>query len=682
MVMNLKDMVADKLTIGKDAENELVSYCNKAFNTARTARLQFERQWYMNLAFYFGKQYAQWATSALDSSGVVTEASYSKLYEPAVPPWRVRFICNKIRPIIRGELAKVTKEKPRGFVLPASTDETDLTGARAAEMISEFLWRELLMNRVMRRAEFWNLICGTAFVKDWYDKNAMDTTGVKGSIMAEPLTPFHLLVPDLQEEELESQPYAIHVMAKDPDWVAKHFKDKNGEPIKVQADAGQSGGGILEQKFLSALGVSKAQTGKAMVSVKEAWFKPNGKFKDGLTVIWANDRILFQHEGFLYKHGQYPFTKLDHIPTGRFYGDSTIVDLMSLQKEYNRTRSQIMEAKNRMSKPQLLAVRGSVDPNRITSEPGLIIFYTPGFAPPTPLQLQNLPSYVVDEVERIQRDMDDVSSQHEITKGSVPPGVTAATAISFLQEQDDSKLSATVASLEEAVERLGKHFLSHVSQFWDAQRTVRVTGINGQVEAHQFHKNSVNGNIDFKVETGSATPISRAAKQAFIMELMKGGYITGPTGLKYLEYSETGRMYEEMQRDQRHVDRENLRLMEGDLFGPNSYDNDLEHVAGHEDFCKTEEYETKEDEIKIGFQEHITAHKQKMAMEMFGLMLPPGDPRLNAIGRGQQPPPMAQPPVPGTDLNGGQPQLNAGPPQGGAQNPVQEPSPAQVPMGQ
>lgn len=674
--MNLKDMVADKLTLGRDAENELVTYCNKAFNTARTARLQFERQWYMNLAFYFGKQYAQWATSALDSSGVVTETSYSKLYEPAVPPWRVRFICNKIRPIIRGELAKITKEKPRGYVLPASTDESDLTGARAAQMISEFLWRELMMNRVVRRAEFWNLICGTSFVKDWYDKNAMDTTGVKGSIMAEPFTPFHILVPDLQEEELENQPYVIHVMAKDPDWVAKNYKDKNGEPIKVSPDAGQSGGGILEQKFLSALGVQKAQTGKAMVSVKEAWIKPNAKFKDGAVIIWANDKILFQKEGFLYKHKQYPFTKLEHIPTGRFYGDSTIVDLMSLQKEYNRTRSQIMEAKNRMSKPQLLAVKGSVDPNRVTSEPGLIIFYTPGFAAPTPLQLQNLPSYVVDEISRIQRDMDDVASQHEITKGSVPPGVTAATAISFLQEQDDSKLAWTVSNLEESVERIGKHFLSHVSQFWDAERTVRVTGVNGQVEAFQFHKNSISGNIDFKIEAGSATPVSRAAKQAFIMELMKNGYIDGPTGLKYLDMSETGRMYEELQRDSRQVDRENLRLAEGEeAFGPNTYDNHLEHIVGHEDYCKTEEYESKDDQIKTNFQAHITAHKQTMAREMFGLELPPGDPRLNTIGRGQQPPPMAQPPIPGM-TDGSQP------PQGGTQNPIQEPSPTEVPMGQ
>lgn len=674
--MSVRDMVRDKLT--DKSERELVDYVGKCFNTARTARIPFERQWYLNLSFYFGRQYAQWVTSALDAT-TATDASYSKLYEPPTPPWRVKFISNKIKPIIRGELAKVTKEKPRGFIFPNTMDEADLAGARAGESIHASLWRELGMNRVIRRAQFWNLLCGSSFVKDWYEKNKIDPYGVRGSICAEHATPFHILAPDLQQEELEYQPFLIHVMAKDPEWVEKNFG------VKVQPDSGQQGGGILEQRFLSALGVNQVSNSKTLVSVKEAWIKPNGKFPDGKYILVANQKILFERDGFPYQYRkgepEYPYTKFDHIPTGRFYGDSTIVDLMSPQKEYNRTRSQIMEAKNRMSKPQLLAVKGSVDPNRITSEPGLIIFYTPGFAPPTPLQLQNLPSYVIDEVERIQRDMDDISSQHEITKGSVPPGVTAATAISFLQEQDDSKLHTTISSLEEGVEKIGRHFLSHVVQFWTVERMVQLTGVNGGFEAKKFKSQSLNSNTNYAVEAGSATPTSRAAKQAFIMELMKDGYIPPNQGLKYLNMSETGRMYEELQRNARHAQRENMDMLAGKEVPINTFDEDLAHVVEHEDFCKTEEYETSDDQIKANIQEHLTQHRQKLAM-MQGLMLPPDDIRLIAIGRGLPagPPPSAQ--IPGQVPNGGQPQLNGAPPEGGspqgAQNALPVPSPAPV----
>jgi hypothetical protein len=612
--------------LSKKAEQELLAYCNKAYNICRQGRLQFERMWYMNMAFYFGRQYVEWAASVLDSSGIATESSFSRMYVPAAPRWRVRLICNKVRPIIRGELAKVTKEKPRGFVIPASTDDDDRAGAKAAEAINEALWRDLKMNRQYRRASFWNLLCGSAFVKDWYDKDAEDIMGVRGAIMAEPVSPFHLFVPDLQEEELEAEPFIIHALAKDPDWVERNFKKR------VQPDSG-AGAGILEQKFLTALGISQGNYEKRYVSVKEAWIKPNGKFKDGIVIIWAADTVLHAKEGWPYKHKEYPFAKIDHIPTGRFYGESSIVDLIPLQKEYNRTRSQIIESKNRMSKPQLAAVRGSVDPNKITSEPGLIVFYTPGYPKPEPIPLQNLPGYVIEEVQRIQRDMDDVSSQHEITRGSVPPGVTAATAISFLQEQDDSRLHMTISSLEEAVEKTGRHFLSHAQQFWTAQRGIRVIGENGQYEFYQFKGSDLKGNTDFKIEAGSATPTSRAAKQAFITELGKMGWIPPDRALRYLDMAETGRLYEEMQLDSRQAQRENIRLFEGEEFGSNSQDNDQVHLLEHENFMKTEKYETSADDVKMRFTGHCTTHKQRIAL-MMGLTLAPDDPKLDAIAKG------------------------------------------------
>jgi hypothetical protein len=644
MVISTKELVQQKLS--DSAENELITYCNKAFNIARTGRFSFERQWYLNMAFYFGRQYAQWVTSALDNTPYITEASYSKLYEPAVPPWRVRLICNKIRPIIRGELAKVTKEKPRGFILPASTDDDDLAGARAGESIHEFLWNDIKMNKMVRRSVFWMLLCGTAYIKDWYEPNTPDSGGIKGKICAEPVTAFHLCIPDLQEEELENQPYVIHSMAKDADWVKQNY----GKDVKPDSSATS---GILEQKFMVALGVQSQTSTKRYVSVREAWIKPNAKYKDGLFVVWAGNTLLYSNEGWPYAHKEYPFTKFDHIPTGRFYGESSIVDLLPLQKEYNRTRSQIIEAKNRMSKPQLVAARGSIDANKVTSEPGLIIFYQPGFPKPEGLPLQNLPSYVVDEIQRIQVDMNDIASQHEISKGQTPPGVSAATAISFLQEQDDSKLSTTIASLEEGVERLGRHFLSHVHQFWSAERTIRVTGLNGQFEAYQFSKSSLNGNIDFKIEAGSAAPVSRAAKQAFIMELMKAGYIPPDRGLKYLDMAEVGKLYQEMQLANRQAQRENLKLCAGEQFGANNYDKHDVHIPEHDNYRMTEAFESQSDEVKTSFEDHVNSHKQLKAQAM-GVQLPPGDPRLNnpEAAMQQQPgmPPAngAGPPVDGT----------------------------------
>lgn len=604
-------------------EAALVEWAEARFQKSRQGRMAFERQWYMNLAFYFGKQHVQWKQNQL--------GSFSRLYEPPVPPWRVRLVANKIKPIVRTELAKITKETPQAFILPASGDDKDRIAAEAAESIYENLARELDLGKIARRACFWTVICGSGFIKDWYDPEQKDFAGVKGTICVEPISPFHIFAADYAEETIDGQPFLIHCIAKSPEWVLAMY-DK-----KVEADAGAQNG-MLETKFLSAMGVSNQGKPDA-VAVKEMWVKPGAfkKYPDGARIVWAGDQLLEVNEKWWYEHNQYPFQKIDHVPTGRFYGDSVIVDLIPLQKEYNRTRSQIIESKNRMSKPQLLAPKGSVDVNKITSEPGLVIQYQPGFTPPQPLPLQSIPQYVIEELDRIQRDMDDISSQHEVTKGRTPPGVNAATAIAYLQEEDDSKLAYTVSSLEEAHERLGRHLLSHVKQFWQAERMVRVTGDTGAFEAFVFSGATIGDNTDLRIESGSATPRSKAAKQAFITELGKMGWITPDRALRYLDMAETGRLYEEMQVDARHAQRENVKLAAGDVsVVVNEWDAHEAHIIEHNNFRKSQAFEILTDEGKVLFNMHVTMHQQVLAMSFGSQPMVPGDPRLQALLATQQ----------------------------------------------
>lgn len=634
------NLIGTSILKGSQEYNEMLAYVNKLFSRCKKARLSAERQWYTNIAFFSGRQYVQWSSS--------TAGPTDRLYEPPAPSWRVRLISNKIRRIIRKELSKVTQEKPTGFVIPASSDDEDLAAARAGDMVFEYLWRDLKGNRLLRKAEFWNLLCGTAFIKDIYDPEKPSSDGSIGSIITEALSPFHIFVPDLLEEEIENQFCVIHAMSKDPEWV----KSKFGSELTPSNGAEE-----ISTKFTSALGIN-VKDQKDKVFLKEIWIKPGmtDKWPTGLVCIWKDDEILYAQDVWPFLHNEYPFTKLDHIPSGKFYGTSVIEDLIPLQKEYNRSRSQIVESKNRMSKPQLVSQKGAIQARKVTSEPGLIIEYLPGFQPPVPLPLQNLPSYVFDHLKELKEDMDDISSQHEVSKGQSPAGVTAATAISFLQEEDDSVLAVTISSLEEGVEKLGKHFLQHVQQHWTAERQIRIVGMNGQFEAYVFTKAALKGNTDFSVQAGSATPRSRAAKQAFIMEIGKLGWIPPEHALRFLDMTETGRLYEELQVDVRQAQRENLKLSlpvapeimmalqqpvmdeaTGQPMPPvlpvpiNNYDNDIVHITTHQTYQKTQSYELLDDESKHIFSIHVEMHKIRVAEKLgiYGLQI--FDPRLDGI---------------------------------------------------
>lgn len=622
---------------GTKSHGDILGHAESMFQRAKNTRLQFEKQWYLNLAFYAGKQYVDWVGTYGSPS--------TRLVDPPSPKWRVRLVSNQVRRYVRKEHSKATKEDPTGFVLPSSGDESDIMAAKAGDQILEHLFREIEFTTLKRQAVFWACMTGNGFFKDFYSKSKKEEDTLSDMPKIEVVTPFHLFVPDVVEQNIEGQEVVFQVAAKSVDYVKRVYG------VEVSGETRAAGGGF-EEKFFQSLGITESNE-RDQVYVREAWFKPCSKYPDGAVVVWSPGKILHYQEIWPYSHGQYPYTKIDHIPTGKFYNESMVTDLIPLQKEYNKTRSQIIEAKNKMSKPQLTAQLGSIDANKVTSEPGLIIFYRPGFERPEPLPLQALPSYVIQELERSKADMDDISSQHEVSRGQAPPGVEAATAISYLQEQDDTVLSDLTSSIERAVEKVGRHLLHHVGQNWEIERQVQIVGLNQQLEAFEFSKASLQDNTAYHVEAGSATPRSSAGKQAFIMEAMDKGWIPVPTGLKYLSMAETGRIYEELQIDMRHAQRENLKMSQGaglpqpemgmGMMGQepvpqdpamlmqdpnfmgyptNSFDNDLIHVDEHDNWRKRQEFEASDPLVKMLFEKHQLSHKRRIAVNL-GMPLPP-----------------------------------------------------------
>lgn len=528
----------------------IVTWAHDEYKKCKSSRTTVERQWYKNLAFYLGNQWVVQAVSGVDTLS-------GKLFVPKAPPWRTRLTVNRIKPIIRTELARVTSQKPNASVVPASSEDEDLFAAQAGEQVWESLYSSALVHRKFSRSAWWMLITGVGFTKQWWDPEGVDKlSNVKGKICYENVTPFHIFVPDLLEAELEDQLYVIHAytlpMNKARQAYPDIFNDKS-TPNVVSSNE------IMDEAYMR---ISANEAKPDSVLCLEIWLKPGAHpdYPEGGLITVVDTALVQDIKGMPYDHGEFPFTKYEHVPTGKFYTDSIIVDLIDSQREYNRTRSQIIEAKNRMAKPQLMAPIGSVVASKITSEPGQVIEYKPGFAPPQPLPLQPIPSYVLQELDRIILDMEDISAQHQVSKGNVPSGVTAATAISYLQERDDSVLTHTYNSVEQGMEKTAKQFLTLVVQYWDIPHLVKVTGTDGAFDAMNIKGADIESGTDIRMESGSALPISKAARQSFIMDMMKMGFIPPDQGLRIMDIGGVQKLYDQLQVDERQAQRENLRM--------------------------------------------------------------------------------------------------------------------------
>lgn len=654
--------------LSKADEKKIVDFVRKGFDLSKSDRWKAEKQWFLNLAFYFGQQ------NIMVSDAPGTGRQF-RLYTPPAPYYRARPVINRIRPLIRTEMSKLTAQKPNAYIVPASSDDRDLFAANAGEQIWDSIQREHKVNSVMRRAVFWATLTGNGFIKDYWDDYKLDRySDLQGTMCFEAITPFHIFVPDLKEDNIEDQPWVIHGANRSVEQLELQY----GISMKISKS---SKGDTLEENFTTAMGISNQDTKKQNTTlVMEAWIKPGAfkMFPEGAMVTVAQDKVIAYEHGWPYVHNQYPFSHVSHIETGKFYRDSVITDLISPQREFNRTRGQIIEAKNKMAKPQLLAEMGAVDPGKITSEPGQVILYRPGFNPPQPLPLVSLPSYVLQELDRIQLDMNEISGQHEVSRGGAPAGVTAATAISYLQEQDDTKLAYTYASIEEAMEKIAYHTLCHVKQYWDTPRMIRTTGTDGSFDVMAFQGSDLRDNTDIRIEGGSSLPTSKAAKQAFILDLMKMGFIDPTKGLEVLEIGGINKIYESVQIDVRQAQRENLKLAQitdeiqmqhdqetieqlmqdpqaQEMFatgvlqmGPdglmavvenpetgemeeqpfdmplivpvNSWDNHRLHIERHNQFRKSQSYDNLPQAAKDAFEEHVNGHVHAIMVGAQGAM--------------------------------------------------------------
>lgn len=610
---------------------ELLTWCKQQYKRAKDNRNKEERQWYLNMAFYAGKQNVAIMQSA-------ASANNFQLVIPPAPPYRVRMVINRVQGIVRTTLAKATSQKPKFTVVPATNEDNDQSAARVAESIFDSIYASKNIKRVVRRAAWWTVVCGSSYIKTYWDPFAVDKASQQqGDVTIEHITPFHVYVPDLREEELENQPFIIHATMKSLEWAKAQYPNTKFTTSKAAND-------ILEDSFLSMVGVRN--DGYDQVLMLEFWIKPGGNlFPNGGMVTVLGDTIVQRLDQYPYSHGEYPFAKLDAIPSGKFYAESPVTAIIPVQRELNRRRSQIIEAANLMGKPKLIYAQGSIDPTKVTSEPGQGIPYKMGFPKPEQMQLAPLPNHVMQEVQQLMDDLNELGGATDMNRGSNPSQVTAATALSYLQEQNDTKLSDVITSLEEGVEKTGRLILSYVSEFWTTERVVRIVGPDGAFDAKTYKGSDLGGNLDVRVEAGSALPQSKAAKQAFVMDLMKMFPQYAEKGFELLEIGGIEKIYDEYLTDKRHALRENIRMTEGEEVLINDFDNHEVHVMIHNKFRKSQEFENLPDEVKAAITLHVDTHYMAL-----GVKEQPGVPLLQPGGMGPGGPPGGDP-----NASGGQP---------------------------
>jgi len=642
----------------------------------KSAKSRYEAAWFLNLAFYQGEQWVAW--------------DGRNLYRPQLRRDRMTIVDNRIQPVIRHEVAKMTKQRPVFTVTPRTGDQQDVEATYLAEQMLEYQWTHLDVREKLNRALLWSRVCGAGFLKVTWDSTAGDgfeaivgpdgkpvpgpngapltnvdprvisqQLGVEvqskkvkqGDVSIEVRSPFQMFIDPIAERFDEAE-WVIEQSVQSKEYVQRRWN------VDAEADT-PANPGLIEARLGGAVQSSSSYKG---VRINELWQKANKQYPQGRRVVWIKDKVLFEDKN---PYDTCPFVMFRNIEVpGRVWPTSIAEQLRGPQTELNKVKSQIAENRNRVGNPTVLASKQSIaDPNSFESamaQPGGIFYYDDNNGPnaaPAYLQAPQLPPYVLQEIDRIEQSIQEISGQHEVTSGNVPSGVTSASAINLLQEADDTRLGPAITDMEDGISKVGRKILDLVARFYTDSRTIRISGEDSSWRVFDFKGSMLRDNTHVQVQAGSAFPQSKAAKQAALQELLtffvqSGQPLQGRNLAKFLQDWEVGgmeRLVDDLSEDEQQVNRENQRLAKGELLPINSFDDDQAHIQSHHDFMKTAAYDQIAPQVKQIFESHVAQHQQRvdqMQQQQMQMMMAQQGPQ------GPQGPQQA-PPSQGGPQNGG-----------------------------
>lgn len=654
---------------GHGVKLKTASDLNAKVELLKRGRSALEAQWKINLAFYKNKQYVRYNKNLRRLEGLPTE-------DGEMPRYRVRIVDNQITPNSHALLAKLTKTKPVINATATSGKDADIKAAQLADDLLEDWWKDFALDDKLAEALLWAIVTGNGWWKVTWDPNAgksmrfllgpdgqpitdssledlfraeLGNEGIHpqekvvymGDINVEVLSPFDIFVDD-SAKVFDEAKYVICTHWMTPDEIKEKWKiDVKADSVPTNHDAATPYG----------VGTGGQASEPSVRAVYIGYFLPQANLPNGRYVVWTDEHIV-EDQAWPYPFDKLPVVKFPGIRIpGQVYDMGDVELAIPIQKDLNKTLSQIVEYKNLTLKPRVWAPTGSLTGIRLTSEPGAVYEYNIiGEHKPEVEKLPSIPPYVFEHLAQLRKDLEAAFSIVDIAEGKPPPNVEAGIAIDLLQEMATDKIAPRVLLMERCLVRAGELMLSLAQTYYKEPRLLKAGGAS---KAKRFSQADIQGGIGISAETGSALPRTRAGRQARILDYVDRGVIRPDQAYKYLDIADLEGLAAIFQADEDQAYREHEKLLagqplnmvaaqqaqmaiqQGEPLGPNQepitdenvaqnyimqesmrpqpFENYQVHLDIHALFMKSPEFESLPVELKQAFLTHFQLTQEAFA---------------------------------------------------------------------
>jgi hypothetical protein len=451
-----------------------------------------------NLAMYKGIQYRSY-----ESRDNIRDDNLS-LRNP-------RMCINYIYDMVEQKVAQRARNKPGIAFIPHNNEWKDIINSKTAKMLCDFKATELDLTGKFSACDKISFLQGTTFLMIDWDRFAgkvhpqsQDGSVMVGDVMCRAWRPDELFL-QLGKRSYDQVNEFTTVEYSTVDELKKLYPN-------VANDISESDKSVFDYESFEEKQISGS-------CVKYTyWHKPTKMFADGCKIEFT-DNVILSWVVFPFDDKELPIEILTDIDViGELYGRPFVNNIVQAQRHHNLITSAIARNHGVASAPKWVVPKGACSINNLSNDITVVEYA----GPRAPELRQSNPTgqEIFIYQDKLEQFIGRLSGIYAISRGDVPPRISAASALMFLDEQEQQRESQAISKRNRFIRNVYTKILSRMKQFYRPEdgRMARILGKDNEYMVKAF-SNDFEFNCSVTIQNTSALPDSKAGRIQAIVDL-------------------------------------------------------------------------------------------------------------------------------------------------------------------
>lgn len=542
-----------------------------------------------------------------------------------------RFIVNHIFDLTETKVSQMTRIKPAVEIIPTNDEWNDRGAAKAVGFLIKHLWYINNVDYLIQNVQRFSKIFGESYAfVDWDpDRGDLHPAYVKardegipeltlpdgtsvniaegeeirtGDICYEIEVPWRVLLQ--RTTKYEDVEYLFRIKIEKTDKLKDQYPDKKAlikstDNLKVfEIDE-------MTDRFVEHHTV-----------VFEFWHVGTKEVPKGRFIRFTEEAIL-EDGDHKFTHRKLPcirHTDLD-VPDV-LNGISKYEMIIPMQNMHNNLSTLIAKNIYLTAHPKWMMPRGACRIEQLGNQ-GTVVQYQGPIAPQMAQVQPNSPESYGFRQE-IKQEMQTIYGSHGISRGEIPKGITAASALQFLNELESERATTDISKHSFLIKDLAKMTIAVTGDKYDVDdgRLVRIVGENNKFSIRAFDSANLNKDYDIRVDISTGLPETKSARIQRVLEAMQRNpdMLSPERWEELLELGNTEKMHTIISEATQSADSENEDILAGrEVAPPERFEDHIQHWDSHAKKLQSRAVKEEADPVaRQQLEDHLRLHEKIM----------------------------------------------------------------------